>query len=134
MSAPMGRRWRVPRELLLVGAGAVPGALLRWWLQDPLVANLLGCLLFGLLMGPGAARPRLLLVGMVGFCGSLTTFSGWELQLQQALQHGRPWNLLALLGGTLAGGLGGLLLGMGLGRGLAALGRQALKALRAGIG
>ena len=67
------------QELLLVGVGAVPGALLRWQLalhlggQNVLV-NVLGAALLGLLAGLPAAPRRQLLLG-IGFCGSLTTFS-----------------------------------------------------------
>jgi len=77
----MGPRRRELLDLALVAAGAIPGALLRWHLPHLLLANLLGCLLFGLLLGWPGARPRLMLWGGIGFCGSLTSFSSWMLQL-----------------------------------------------------
>ena len=67
------------QELLLVGVGAVPGALLRWQLvlhlgDQNLLVNVLGAAFLGLLAGLPAAPRRQLLLG-IGFCGSLTTFS-----------------------------------------------------------
>ena len=67
------------QELVLVGAGAVPGALLRWHLalhlgDQNLLVNVLGAALLGFLAGLPVAPRRQLLLG-IGFCGSLTTFS-----------------------------------------------------------
>ena len=69
------------QELLLVAAGAVPGALLRWQLGAALhdrdvLANVLGALILGLLLGL-PYRPRLQLLIGIGFCGAFTTFSSW---------------------------------------------------------
>jgi len=100
----------------LVAAGAIPGALVRWLLPDLLLANLLGCLLLGLLVGAAGSRPRLLLWGGIGFCGSLTSFSSWILQLS-ALPAASPAFLQALLA-PLAGGVVALLLGRRLGQAL----------------
>jgi CrcB protein len=77
----MGPRRRELLDLFLVAAGAIPGALLRWHLPQLLFANLLGCFLLGLLVGWPGTRPRLMLWGGIGFCGSLTSFSSWMLQL-----------------------------------------------------
>lgn len=77
----MGPRRRELLDLSLVAAGAIPGALLRWHLPHLLIANLLGCFLLGLLVGWPGTRPRLMLWGGIGFCGSLTSFSSWMLQL-----------------------------------------------------
>jgi CrcB protein len=112
----MGPRRRELLDLSLVAAGAIPGALLRWHLPHLLIANLLGCLLLGLLLGWPGARPRLMLCGGIGFCGSLTSFSSWMLQLAH-LPLGSEAFLQALLiplaggfatlfaGGALAGAL-----------------------------
>jgi CrcB protein len=105
-----------------VAAGAIPGALLRWWLPDLLLANLLGCLLLGLLVGAAGARPRLLLWGGIGFCGSLTSFSSWILALA-ALPPLSPAFLQAVLL-PLGGGVGVLLVGRSMGRWLRATWRN----------
>lgn len=107
-------RRTVPRWLVAMGwvaLGALPGALLRWWLDNLLVANSLGCFVVGaagLLDSP--SNRRRLLVGM-GFAGSLTSFSGWMFVLLSHLQRG-SWG--ESLGQILRDGLlgvGALLLG-----------------------
>lgn len=98
------------QELLLVGVGAVPGALLRWQLalhlgDQNLLVNVLGAALLGLLAGLPAAPRRQLLLG-IGFCGSLTTFSSWMLAAMQQLSAGDWSAALGLIGLTLGLGLG----------------------------
>jgi len=120
------------RDLALVAGGAIPGALLRWQLelvaeatQRPglravtgadLLANLLGCLLIGVLLAQPPARSRLYLWGGIGFCGSLTTFSSWMLELVRGLEGGRAFEVLGILAVSLLGGLLLLRIGYGLGR------------------
>ena len=103
------------QELFLVGLGAVPGALLRWQvafhLQDQhLLVNTFGAALLGLLAGLPANHRYRLLVG-IGFCGSLTTFSGWMLAATKHLLLGEWVAALGLIGFTLGLGLGAGLLG-----------------------
>ena len=122
-------------ELTLVAAGAIPGALLRWQLEGLMmdrlpglklsglkgqiegdfVANMLGCLLIGLLLSKPDNPKRLLLWGAIGFCGSLTTFSSWMLELVRALDRGAPLAALQVLLVSLVGGLLLLSLGRALG-------------------
>ena len=83
----------------------------RGLIAGDVVSNLLGCLLIGVLMAAPGPRARLLLWGAIGFCGSLTTFSSWMLQLVRALQRGAPLAAVAVLLVSLGGGL--LLLGLG---------------------
>lgn len=107
-------------DLGLVAAGAIPGALLRWQLElsgeqaigglrglvgADLVANLTGCLLIGALAAQPARRARLFLWGGIGFCGSLTTFSSWILELSKALHQGQALSALSVLLVSLVGGL-----------------------------
>ena len=78
------------QELFLVALGAVPGALLRWqvalhWADRHLLVNVAGAALLGYLAGLPAAPRRQLLVG-IGFCGSLTTFSSWMLDVMHVAQ------------------------------------------------
>ena len=108
------------QELLLVGMGAVPGALLRWQLVQHLadqniLANVLGAALLGLLAGLPAAPRRQLLLG-IGFCGSLTTFSSWMLDAVRLLARGDVSAAVGLVGLTLGLGLGAAALGFQLGR------------------
>ncbi|KAF0654091.1 hypothetical protein L107_06963 [Cyanobium sp. Copco_Reservoir_LC18] len=122
---------REARDLLLVAAGAVPGALLRWRLEDlgkgweglpsglieaDLVANLVGTFLIGVIAAQRPPRPRLLLLGAIGFCGSLTTFSSWMLEISLALRRGRPDGALAVVLVSLLGGLAAVTLGLAVGR------------------
>lgn len=102
-------------ELLPVGMGAIPGALLRWLLHCDPLANLLGCLLIGWLTGSQPPRPRRLLVLGVGFCGALTTFSGWVLSLSRSLAGGNGAELGLRLGELLLG-VAAVALGQGLAR------------------
>ena len=108
------------QELLLVGVGAVPGALLRWQValhlgDQNLLVNVLGAALLGLLAGLPAAPRRQLLLG-IGFCGSLTTFSSWMLVAMQQLSVGDWATAFALIGLTLGLGLGAAGLGFLCGR------------------
>ena len=107
-------------ELLLVGAGAVPGALLRWQLalhlgDQNLLVNVLGAALLGFLAGLPAAPRRQLLIG-IGFCGSVTTFSSWMLAAMKHLNAGDWAAALGLIGLTLGLGLGAAALGFSFGR------------------
>ena len=58
---------REVRDLALVAAGAIPGALLRWRLdvlvmdRAHLLANFSGCLLMGMLLAQPSGRSRLYL-------------------------------------------------------------------------
>ena len=102
-------------ELLLVAAGAVPGAVLRWQValhvgDQNLLVNVLGAALLGLLAGLPAAPRRQLLVG-IGFCGSLTTFSSWTLAAMKQLSAGDWAAALGLIGLTLGLGLGAAFIG-----------------------
>jgi CrcB protein len=108
------------QELLLVALGAVPGAILRWQValhlgDQNLLVNVLGAALLGLLAGLPAAPRRQLLLG-IGFCGSLTTFSSWMLEVVRYLVIGDVASAIGLLATTLGLGLGGAALGMQLGR------------------
>ncbi|MCP9881355.1 CrcB family protein [Cyanobium sp. Alchichica 3B3-8F6] len=119
------------RDLALVAAGAIPGALLRWRLEAigtaevgglrglvgaDFIANMLGCLLLGLVLAQSVRRKRLMLWAGIGFCGSLTTFSSWMLQLARALRAGEAWDSLLVLAASLLGGLVLVALGHALGR------------------
>ena len=108
------------QELLLVGLGAVPGALLRWqvsihWADRHVLVNVVGAALLGLLAGLPAAPRRQLFVG-IGFCGSLTTFSSWMLDAVRLISAGRVIEASGLMGLTLGLGLGAASLGLWIGQ------------------
>ena len=116
------------RELLLVGLGAIPGALLRWqssvqlgpWLGGSagadLLVNVLGSFVLGFLAGPIPMRAGLLLLLGIGFCGSLTTFSRWMLDVVKLLEGGQPLGALLLVLVSLVMGLAAAGAGLGLSR------------------
>lgn len=119
------------RDLALVGGGAIPGALLRWqlgilspalapglgsWVGADFLANMAGCLVLGLVLAPNPPRPRLVLAAGIGFCGSLTTFSSWMLELALDLRSGESAAAAATLLLSLLGGLALVSLGQRLGR------------------
>ena len=113
------------QELMLVEVGTVPGALLRWQfevlLQDrDVLVNVVGSLIFGLLLGL-PYRPRVQLLVGIGFCGSLTTFSSWMVSSVDLIYSGQTLAAFGLIGMTLGLGLGGAALGLWIGRRVYAL-------------
>ena len=116
------------RELLLVALGAIPGALLRWqsavqlgpWLGGSagadLLVNVVGAFVLGFLAGPFPRRTGLVLLVGIGFCGSLTTFSSWILDVVKLLEKGQPLGAGLLVLVSLQLGLGSAALGLGLSR------------------
>ena len=115
----------------LVAAGAIPGALLRWQCERlgyntiggllglvaaDFVANMLGCLVIGIVVTQPPSRFKLTLWLGIGFCGSLTTFSAWILQLYLAIHSGSIFKAMAVLLASLASGLALVCLGYAMGR------------------
>ena len=71
----------------MVSIGAVPAALLRWQIDQIVIVNLLGCFLLGLINTLPISQRYKLIFGF-GFCGTLTTFSGWAFQLFKLINQG----------------------------------------------
>ncbi len=102
-------------ELLLVGIGAIPGAFLRWQLQNDLLVNIFGSFILGLIFGMNLRRRKQLIIG-VGFCGALTTFGGWILSCFKLMILGSWFSAFVLIFITLGLGLGFAYLGLLIGR------------------
>jgi CrcB protein len=106
----------------------MPGALLRWQSSvqlgpflggnagADLLVNLVGSFILGFLAGPIPRRTSLLLLVGIGFCGSLTTFSSWMLDVAKLIQAGRSSSGLLLIAASLALGLLCALAGLWLSR------------------
>lgn len=115
-----------------VGLGGFLGGMLRVLLEwtatalgvtsawpPTLVANVLGCLVIGWLVGrflgrPDSGKTEPFLI--IGFCGGLTTFSILSLQLMEMLQQGRLWLATGYMAAILALGLGAVVVGHAFGK------------------
>ena len=74
-------------NFFLIAIGAVPASIFRWQIDQILVVNIIGCFLLGFINAlPLSEKYRLILC--FGFCGSLTTFSGWSFELFKLLNKG----------------------------------------------
>ena len=108
------------RALVAVALGGVIGATLRWATVEALpegsphwgliAANTVGCAIFGYLLGrPGRfdeLSSELHLAATTGFCGSLTTLSGFSFVTADALNDGAAGEAAAFVGVSLVAGLG----------------------------
>ncbi len=74
-------------NVVLISIGALPGALTRWQIDDIFIANLIGCFLLGFFNNLTISRRYKLIFGF-GFCGSMTTFSGWSFYLYNLINQG----------------------------------------------
>ena len=94
----------------LISFGAIPGALLRWQIDEIFIVNLIGCFLLGFFNALVISKRYKLILG-VGLCGSLTTFSGWSFKLHSLLNQGQYqlflfYSISIVLVGLFALGLG----------------------------
>jgi len=74
-------------NFFLISIGAVPAAIIRWQIDQIFIVNIIGCFLLGFVNTMTISRRYKLIFGF-GFCGSLTTFSGWSLQLFKLISQG----------------------------------------------
>ncbi len=74
-------------NFICIAIGAVPAAILRWQIDNIFFVNIIGCFILGFINALSINR-KLKLIFAFGFCGSLTTFSGWSFQLLNLLNQG----------------------------------------------
>ena len=88
------------------------------WPWITFAENMIGCLLLGYLITrlqermPITAYRRPLLG--TGFCGALTTFSTFQLELLRMIDHGKLVMALGYAAASIAGGFAGVMLGTAL--------------------
>tara|TARA_B100000945_G_scaffold73381_1_gene56226 strand:- start:670 stop:1014 length:345 start_codon:yes stop_codon:yes gene_type:complete len=95
---------------IIISIGALPAAMLRWQIDQIFIVNIIGCFLLGIINSLTISKRYKLIFGF-GFCGSLTTFSGWSFKLFELLNLGLYKlfflnSVLIVLLGLLAVGLG----------------------------
>ena len=96
----------------IISMGAFPAAILRWQINQIFVVNIIGCFFLGFVNSLPISRRYKLIFGF-GFCGSLTSFSGWSYQLFTLINEGLYKlffmnSILVVLLGILGVGLGHL--------------------------
>lgn len=74
-------------EFFIISVGSLIGALVRWKIDNIFFVNILGCLIFGFINNLQVSK-KIKLFFCFSFCGSLTTFSGWILDLLNILNKG----------------------------------------------
>ena len=74
-------------NFFIISAGAVPAAMFRSQIDQIFIVNIVGCFLLGFINSLKISRRYKLFAGF-GFCGSLTTFSGWSFQLFNLINQG----------------------------------------------
>ena len=74
-------------NFLFISIGAFPAAIIRWQIDQIFIVNMIGCFLLGFINSLPISRKYKLIFGF-GFCGSLTTFSGWSFQLFKLINKG----------------------------------------------
>ena len=110
-------------ELVVLGVGGGLGAVVRGWARrwngawprGTLAANLTGTALLGGILGFGVTHPWAELMVLVGFCGALTTFSSFVVEVCLLAQVRRWRRALGYMAATLLGSAGVFALAHGLG-------------------
>ena len=74
-------------NFIIISVLSLPAVILRWQIDQILIVNIIGCFLLGFINSLTIPKKYKLIFGF-GFCGSLTTFSGWSLQLFELIKEG----------------------------------------------
>ena len=74
-------------NFIIISVLAILAAILRWQIDQILIVNIIGCFLLGFINSLTISKRYKLIFGF-GFCGSLTTFSGWSFQLFELIKEG----------------------------------------------
>ena len=117
-------------SFLLVGAGGMAGAMLRYGLSlatqrwsvilpwGTLLSNLLGCFVIGLIvhlaLRSDAVTPEMRLLGAVGFCGGFTTMSSFIYETIEMVRNDAWLQASVYATATLAGSAAAFFLGTAL--------------------
>lgn len=116
------------KSVVVISLGASCGALLRWWFGmqlnalfpsiplGTLTSNLLGAYVIGaavaIFASSSAIAPEWRLLIMTGFCGGLTTFSTFSVELATLVKQGEAlWSgaiIMAHVAGSLLMSLAGM--------------------------
>ncbi len=100
--------------VLLIAAGGGVGAVIRYLVDEALpsasfpwstfVVNIVGCALLAVVTSPTQPKGRQRVLG-TGFCGGLTTFSTFSVEIASLTNDGRPTLAITYLLLSLALGL-----------------------------
>ena len=98
------------KYFFIISIIAFPAAILRWKIDQIFVVNIIGCFFLGFVNSLPISRRYKLIFGF-GFCGTLTSFSGWSYQLFKLINEGLYKlfflnSIAVVLIGILAVGLG----------------------------
>ena len=102
-------------KLSMIALGAVPGAFIRWHVSNDFIVNIVGAMVLGFVVGLPFRRRRYLILS-VGFCGALTTFSGWMFESAVLFLSGSFIKAFGLIVYTLGLGLIAAAIGFFIGR------------------
>ena len=102
-------------QICYVLIGSIPGALLRWQINNDFWSNVFGAAFLGIIAGVKCSQ-TLQLFFIIGFCGSLTTFSGWMLASFELLLKGFILQSFFLILGTFVSGFLALIIGFLMGK------------------
>ena len=120
-------------QLIVIGVGGAIGALARYLLGGAVhrlmpgffpygtfVVNVLGCVIFGVIVGVAEARFAIGPIGrafiLIGVLGGFTTFSSFTYETFELVRDGQVWPALVNVVGQVGLGFLGLWAGFGLGR------------------